>query len=101
MSQTGQAVEAKIQSVADAIGKALPVIETVAAVLAPEAAAAVATAIAVAKGVIAMEPEALALWDQFQSGTPPTQDELDAYAATEQASYEKVMADIQAKLAAP
>lgn len=99
MSQTGQAVEAKIQSVADAIGKALPVIETVAAALAPEAAAAVATAIAVAKGVIAMEPEALALWDQFQSGTPPTQDQLDAYAATEQTAYDKVMADIQAKLA--
>jgi hypothetical protein len=99
VSQTGQGVEAQIQSVADAIGKALPVIETVAAVLAPEAAGAVATAIAVAKGVIAMEPQALALWERFQSGTPPTQDELDAYAATEQAAYDQVTADIQAKLA--
>ncbi len=101
MSQTGKAVEAEIQSVADAIAKILPVVETVAGVLAPEAVAAVATGVAIAKGVLAMEPQALALWNQFQSGTPPTQDQLDAYAATEQTAYDQVMADIQAKLAQP
>lgn len=100
MSQIGSAVEAKIQSVADAIGKIIPVFETVGAVLAPEAAAAFATATAIAKGVVALEPEALALWDRLQSSNPPTQDELDAYAATEQGAYDQVIADIQAKLAA-
>lgn len=94
-------IAAKIQSVADAVGKILPVVETVGAMLAPGAAPAFATAIALAKGVLALEPQALALWDRFQSGNPPTQDELDAYAATEQGAYDAVMADIQAKLAQP
>lgn len=99
MSQTGNtnSAEATIKALANAAGKVLPVVETVAAVLAPEAAAAVATAVAIAKGVAAEVPEALALWDQFQNGTKPSQDELDAYEAAEDQSFDKLIADIAAK----
>ena len=95
MSSSGST---NLNAVADAISSALPIAETIIGVLAPEAGAAAATAFAITKGVIAGIPEAEALWAQFQSGTPPTQDQLDAYAATEQSAYDQVMSDIAAKL---
>lgn len=64
------------------------------------AAEAVATGIKIAEGVAASVPEAQALYAQFQSGTIPTQAELDAYAAGEDSAYAKAMAAIDAALPA-
>lgn len=50
----------------------------------------------IATGVAGEIPEAVALFDQFNSGTIPTQAELDAYAAVEDGAYAKLMADIAA-----
>lgn len=97
MSQIGNTVVADIQAVAAAFGKIIPVVETVGAVLVPGAGPALATAISIAKGVVAGVPEALDLYEQFQSDTPPTQEQLDAYAAGEDAAYEKLIADISAR----
>lgn len=87
-----------LDKVADALSTALPVVETVVSLLVPAAGPALGIGIAIAKGVIAGVPQAEALWAQFQSGNIPTQAELDAYAAVEQTAYERVMADIAAKL---
>lgn len=89
----------KISNAVVAVTAAIPVLEAVAIALAPGAAAAIATAANITRGVVAGVPEAVALWQQFQSGNVPTQAELDAYAAVENTAYETVMADIQAKLA--
>ena len=94
-------IETTINAVVAALGKALPAVELIVTALAPEAAGAIATAVAIAKGVAAGVPEAESLLSQFQSGTPPTQAQLDAYLAQENTAYETVMADIQAKLNAP
>lgn len=95
------ATETTLDKVADAFDKALPIAAAIATALAPEAAAIIALSVKIGEGVAAGIPEAEALWAQFESGTPPTQEQLDAYAATEQTAYETLMADIKAKLAAP
>lgn len=79
---TALSVAAKVSMVAAAAG--LPF------------AGAVATGIQIATGVAAEAPEAMALWDQFNAGTMPSQAELDAYAANEDSAYAKLMADIAA-----
>jgi len=76
------AVIAQVASVASAAG--LPV------------AGAVSTGIKIALGVADEVPEAVALWSQFQSGTMPSQADLDAYATAEDGAYAKLMADINA-----
>lgn len=91
-------VESAITAVAAGVSQALPVVEGIVLALAPEAAPVLGIAVAVAKGVAAGVPEALALWNRFRSGDIPTQAELDAYAASEQTAYETLMADIEAKL---
>ncbi len=99
--QAQPAAETTLDQVADVFDQALPVAAAIATALAPEAAAAIAIGLKIGQGVAAGVPEAEALWAQFQSGTPPTQDQLDAYAASEQTAYDQLMADIKAKLAAP
>ena len=59
-------------------------------------AGAIATGIKIATGVAAEIPEAVALYDQFNTGTIPSQAELDAYAAAEDGAYSKLMADLNA-----
>lgn len=59
-------------------------------------AGAVATGVKIAIGVADNVPEALALWDQFSDGKMPTQAELDAYEASEDSAYAKLMRDINA-----
>ena len=78
----------------------LPVAETVAGVLLPGSGQTVALILKIAQGVLGKVPEAIALYDQIQSGTVPTQAELDAYAAGENSSYARLMADIAAKRSA-
>lgn len=102
MSDPAAAVPAEtdLDMIVDALKSALPIAETIVAALFPAAAGAAAIAVKIAQGVAAGVPEAEALWAQFQSGTPPTQEQMDAYAAVEQTAYETLMADIKAKLAA-
>lgn len=80
----------------DQVSQALAIAAEIAGVLLPGAGAAVSLGAKIAQGVIAAVPEAEALWAQFQSGTVPTQAELDAYALAEDGAYAKLMADIAA-----
>lgn len=89
----------QLDDIVTALSGVLPVVEGVVSALAPEAAGAAVVAVKIAQGVAAAVPEAEALWAQFQSGTIPTQAELDAYAADEDGAYAKLMADIAAKQA--
>lgn len=88
-----------LDDILTAVEKALPVVESIVGVLVPAAGPAVAIATKIAQGVIAGVPEAEALWARFQNDDIPTQAELDAYAATENANYDQLMAHIRAKLA--
>lgn len=74
----------------------LPLVETAASVLLPGSSQTVALILKIAQGVLGKVPEAIALYDQIQSGIVPTQAQLDAYAAGENSSYAKLMADIAA-----
>ncbi len=84
------------------VGTALNIAGTIAGALTTAGMAPVAEAITtgakIAEGVVAAVPEAEALWAQFQSGTIPTQAELDAYAAAEDGAYAALMASIDRKL---
>ena len=56
-------------------------------------------AIAILKGVLAEEPNAVALYNQITSGTPPTAAQLATYASNDDAAYTQLNADITAALA--
>lgn len=88
-----------LDDILTAVEKALPIAESVVSILVPAAGPAAAVAVKIAQGVMAGVPEAEALWARFQSDDIPTQAELDAYAATENAAYDQLMAHIRAKLA--
>lgn len=81
------------------LSQALPMVETVVAAAFPGAGTVAALGLNLAQGVLAGVPEAIALYDQFQTAAPPTTDQLAAYAADEDSAYAKLMADIAAKLA--
>lgn len=87
-------IETDIATVAKVLSDAAPVVEQIVSVMYPGAGAAAAVAVKIAQGVAAGIPEAIALYDQFKAGTIPTQAQLDAYAAAEDSSYSKLMADI-------
>jgi len=84
--------------VAKVLGTEFDVMKTVLHVMVPGIGDAIETAIGIAKGVVAGVPAAVALYRQFQSDTPPRQSQLDAYAKTEQAAYEKAMSAVTEKL---
>lgn len=81
----------------DEVSQALSIASTIAAALVPGASAGIALGVKIAQGVAAAIPEAETLWAQFQSGTIPSQADLDAYAVAEDGAYAKLMADIAAK----
>jgi hypothetical protein len=89
-----------VDQIVAGLSDALPVLETVLGVMLPGSTAALAIGVKIAQGVAAAVPEAEKLYAQFQSSTPPTTAELDAYAVGEQSAYETLMADIKAKQAA-
>jgi hypothetical protein len=91
---------ANVSAITADVSQALSIVETVANLLAASGlpiVGAISTGVKVAQGVIAEIPQAQALWDQFESGTIPSQANLDAYAAAEDSAYAKLMADIAAK----
>lgn len=88
-----------LKTIMGSVNTALTVAQTVSGMLADAGtpfAGAISTGVKIAQGVVAEVPEAKALYDQFQSGTIPTQAELDAYAADEDGAYAKLMADLNA-----
>lgn len=91
---------ANVNTIADTVANAIPIIQTIIGVLAPEAIPAFTVASNVYKGLVAALPEAESLWTQIQSGTAPTDAQLQEYEAAELTAYDQVMADIQAKITA-
>src|SRR5438132_516917 len=65
----------------------------------PALGGAVAIGVKIVQGVIANEPAAVALYQQIRGGTPPTAAQLQKYASDYETSYQKLNADINAKLA--
>ncbi len=66
----------------------------------PAAAPAISIGVKILQGVIDAEPTAVALFEQIKSDKPPTADQLQQFAADYESSYQKLDADIKAKLAA-
>jgi len=95
MSDTGK--KSTLQAVTDA---AVPVVETILDIAFPGSVALINTGIKIAQGVEAGVPTAIALWNEINSDTPPTAAELAADIADENSQFNKVMADIDAKIAA-
>lgn len=75
-------------------------VEPLVGVMAPGASAAIGIGAKIIQGVLAEEPTAMALYDQIVGGTAVTPQQLQQYAADYEASYQKLNADIAAKLAA-
>ena len=83
------------QDVAAGVNAIAPFAET----LAPETAPAIAIINKIIAGAIAAEPTAVALVQQIQSGTVPTQTQLAQYYANYQADDDALNADIKEHLA--
>lgn len=98
MSGAGSSSDIESQIIGG-LNQALPIVETIVGIVFPGAETTASLALKIAQGVLAGVPEAIALYEQFKAGTPPTQEELDAYIADENSAYAKLMADIDAKLA--
>ena len=73
-----------------------PLLDTVA----PEAAPALAVAEKIIHGVIVAEPVAVDLYNRMRLGNVPTPEELQKFAADYESAYQKLKADIAAKLTA-
>jgi hypothetical protein len=81
------------------LGDAAPVVETILDILFPGSVATIGLGVKLAQGIAAGVPQAVALWDEINSDVPPTAAELAADIADENSAFNKVMADIDAKLA--
>lgn len=66
----------------------------------PGAAAGIALGEKIVQGALALNPTAIALVKQIQSGVPPTAEQLKAYQDSYEADYQQLKADIAAQLAA-
>lgn len=100
MSSAAQPDPSTTAQIIAGLSQALPIVETIVAAAFPGAGTIAAAALKVAQGVAAGVPQAIALYEQFQTATPPTTEELTAYAADENGAYAQLMADIDARLAA-
>ena len=88
-------VSDNVQNVANVIAAIAPIVS-----LADPALGAILTGVAtIAAGVAAAEPTAVSLYNQITSGKPPTAEELAAYIAANEASYNQLQESINAALA--
>lgn len=85
--------------IAGTVSQVVTALAPIAEAVVPEAAVAISLGQKIIQGVIAAEPKAVALFEQIKSGTVPTGDQLQQYAADYEAAYQKLNADINAKLA--
>lgn len=76
-----------------------PVLDGV-SIVNPALGAGISLAEKIAQGVLSLEPNAVAIYERFTSGNPPTAEEVAAYEATYEADYQKLKADIAAARAA-
>lgn len=97
MSDTGTTT---LTQIANTTGEVVSALAPLITALAPGAAEAVSIGVKIVQGVIAGVPEAIALFDQIKSGTPPTPDQLKAFSDQYEADYQALHADIQERLAA-
>jgi len=82
------------------VNAAKPIVEGAVAVAAPELMAGLSIGEKIVQGMLAEIPAAKALYVQITSGTPATKDQIAQLEADYEASYQKLRADIAAKLAA-
>lgn len=80
--------------------KVIEALAPLAEAAAPAMAEGVAIGAKVVQGFLAMEPAAVALVNQIKNGIPATPAQIQDYAAAYEASYQKLHADIEARLAA-
>lgn len=66
----------------------------------PGAGVAISIGTKILQGAIALEPTAVALVNQIKAGNPPTATQLQQFDADYEAAYQKLKADLAAKLAA-
>lgn len=86
--------------IASKVSAAVDALAPLAEALVPEAAAAVEIGQKIIQGVIDEEPTAIALYNQIVSGTPPSAAQLQQFSSDYEDSYQKLAADIKAKIAA-
>lgn len=87
------------QAISTDVAAGVNILAPFAETLVPEAAPAIAIINKIIQGAMAAEPTALALVQQIQSGTPPSQTQLAQYYAAYQADDNALKADIEAHLA--
>lgn len=87
-------------AISQEVANGVNLIAPFASALAPEAAPAILIINRIIQGAVAAEPAAVALVQQIQSGTIPTQTQLAQYYAQYQADDDALKADIDAHLTA-
>lgn len=87
-------------TISNYVTEGVTILAPIAEAAVPEAAAGIAIADKIIAGLIAAEPTAVALVEQIQAGTPPTQTQMSEYYANYQADDDALNADIAAHLAA-
>lgn len=88
------------EEIAADVSTVVGVFAPVVAMAVPPAAAAITLGAKIVQGAIAFEPTALRLYNQIVNGTPVTPQQLAQFELDYEASYQKLDADIKAKLAA-
>jgi hypothetical protein len=91
--------DAITKKVSDIVNTVEPLVNGAVGILAPELSVAVSLGEKLIHGIINAEPAAVALVDSIKGGAVPTPAELQAFADTYEDSYQKLKADIAAKLA--
>jgi hypothetical protein len=84
-----------VADVTTVVSALAPIAETLDPALAP----AIAIGTKIVQGVLATEPTAVALYNQLKAGTPPTAAQLTQFQSAYESAYQKLNADIAAKLA--
>jgi len=87
------------QKVAEIVSALEPFANVAVGVVAPEVAPALVIGEKIIHGLINAEPTAVALVNQIKSGAEPTPAQLQQFSDNYEASYQKLKADIAAKLA--
>lgn len=85
-----------VQETGAVVSMLIPIVEAAD----PAIASAVAIGAKIVAGAIALEPDAVALFNQIKGGKAPTAAQLAAFSTSYEAAYQQLNTDIAAKLAA-
>ena len=83
-------------NIVSAVSGVFSAISSVIGVLDPAAAGVIGIVSKVLAGVSAAEPTAVSLYQSLTSSVPPTAEQLQAYAASYEAAYQKLNTDLEA-----